>query len=303
MIISASRRTDIAAFYAEWLIRRLRAGYCMVPNPLNRNQVSRISLRPEDVDVIVFWTRNARPLMTYLDELDSRGYRYYFQYTIVGNPREIDPKSPPVATAIHTFCELSQRLGPNRVIWRYDPIVFTELTSPTFHREHFQRLAQSLRSRTARSVVSIVDMYRKIQRRMKELEGTPAAIQPCDEQELQKLMCDLAESARANGMDIVSCAEEIDLQSCGIRPGKCVDDGVIADAFGVDVPSKKDPTQRDACGCVVSRDIGMYESCLYGCQYCYATKSFAQSRVNFDAHDPNSPSLLGWHEPLKKAGE
>jgi hypothetical protein len=301
MIISASRRTDVAAFYAEWLIRRLRAGFCTVPNPLNRNQVSRISLRPEDVDVIVFWTRNARPLMTYLEELDSRGYRHYFQYTIVGNPREIDPKSPSVATAVQTFCELSERLGPSRMIWRYDPIVFTDLTPPAFHRANFQWIAESLRNRTRRSVVSIVDMYRKTESRMKNLEGTPAAVQPCDAGEFPSLMCDLAELARTNGMDIVSCAEEIDLRPFGIRPGKCVDDRVIAESFGLDVLGTKDPTQREACGCIVSRDVGMYESCLYGCQYCYATRSFSQSRVNFDRHDPDSPSLLGWHEPPKKA--
>ena len=177
-IISASRRTDIPAFYAEWMVHRLREGYCTVPNPFNRNQVSVISLRPEDVDVIVFWTRNPRPLMPYLEELDSRGYRYYFQFTILGYPREIDRKSPPVAAAVQTFRELSERLGPSRVIWRYDPIVFTGLTPPAFHRENFQRLAESLRDRTRRSVVSIVDMYRKTESRMRDLEGTPAAVQP-----------------------------------------------------------------------------------------------------------------------------
>ena len=220
MIISASRRTDIPAFYAEWLIRRLRAGYCTVPNPLNRNQVSRISLRPEDVDVIVFWTRNARPLMTYLEELDSRGYRYYFQYTIVGNPWEIDPKSPPVATAVQTFCELSEQLGPNRVIWRYDPIVFTDLTPPAFHRENFQRIAESLRNRTRRSVVSIVDMYRKTESRMKDLEGTPAAVRLCDCGEFQCLMRDLADLARINGMDIVRIRASLIVASwyCNWRP-------------------------------------------------------------------------------------
>ena len=150
MIISASRRTDIPAFYAEWMVRRLREGYCTVPNPFNRNQVSRISLRPEDVDAIVFWTRNPRPLMPYLDELDSRGYRYYFQFTILGYPREIDPKSPPAATAVEAFCELAERLGPRRVIWRYDPIVFTGITPPAFHQENFQRLAESLRGHTRR---------------------------------------------------------------------------------------------------------------------------------------------------------
>ena len=302
MIISASRRTDIPAFYAEWMLHRLRAGYCTVANPFNRNQVSRISLRPEDVDVIVFWTRNPRPLMRYIPELDSQGYRYYFQFTILGYPREIDPRSPSAEVAVQTFRELSEQLGPTRVIWRYDPIVFTALTPPTFHHENFQHLAESLRGYAHRSVISIVDMYRKTESRMRNLEGTPAAAQPCDAAEFQRLMCKLAELARVNGMDIVSCAEEIDLRPFGIRPGKCVDDRVIAEAFGVKVLKRKDPTQRKTCGCVVSRDIGMYESCLCGCQYCYATKNFDQAKANFDKHDPNSPSLLGWHEPLKEVG-
>jgi hypothetical protein len=295
--ISASRRTDIPAFYAEWMIRRIRAGYCTVANPLNRNQVSTISLRPEDVDAIVFWTRNPRPLMAYLEELDSRGYRYYFQYTIIGNPAEIDPKSPPVAAAVRTFGELSERIGPSRVIWRYDPIVFTALTTPEFHRDNFQHLAEALRNRTRRSVISIVDMYRKTQKRLKKLEGTRAAFEPCDQPQFEQLMRELAECAQTNGMDIVSCAEEINLRPFGIRPGKCVDDDLIAEAFGVNVLRTKDPAQRKACGCVVSCDIGMYDSCVFGCQYCYATKSFDQARINMEEHDPNSPSLLGWHEP------
>jgi hypothetical protein len=97
-------------------------------------------------------------------------------------------------------------------------------------------------------------------------------------------------------MEIVSCAEEVDLRPFGVLPGKCVDDRAIAEAFGVDVPATKDPTQRNACGCVVSRDIGMYESCLFGCQYCYATKDFDRAKANFESHDPGSPSLLGRHE-------
>ena len=297
MIISASRRTDIPAFYAEWMVRRLKEGYCTVANPFNRNQVSRIPLRPEDVDVIVFWTRNPRPLMPYLDELDSRGYRYYFQFTILGYPGEIDPKSPAADTAVEAFRELAERLGPKRVIWRYDPIVFTGITPPAFHQDNFQQLAESLRGHTCRVVVSIVDMYRKIEKRMKTLDGTPAAVRPWDAEDLAPLMRGLAKLAGENGMEIVSCAEEIDLRPFGILPGKCVDDQVIAETFGIDIPRTKDPTQRKACGCVVSRDIGMYESCLFGCQYCYATKSFDQAKANFDSHGPNSPSLLGWHEP------
>jgi hypothetical protein len=300
MIISASRRTDIPAFYAEWMVRRLKEGYCTVANPLNRNQVTRISLKPEDVDAIVFWTRNPRPLMAHLDELDSRGYRYYFQFTILGYPGELDPRCPPAATAAETFRELAERLGPQRVIWRYDPIVFTGITPRKFHEENFGRLAELLRGHTRRAVISIVDMYRKTEARLKELEGTAAAVRPCDVEDLAGLMRKLAKTAGENGIEIVSCAEEIDLRPFGILSGKCVDDRVIAEAFGIEVPKTKDPTQRAACGCVVSRDIGMYESCLFGCQYCYATKSFDQAAVNYKSHNPNSPSLLGWHEPPER---
>ncbi|MGA2068734.1 MAG: DUF1848 domain-containing protein [Thermoguttaceae bacterium] len=296
MIISASRRTDIPAFYAAWMVRRLREGYCTVANPYNRDQVTWVSLKPEDVDAIVFWTRNPRPLMPYLDELDSRGYRYYFQFTILGYPREIDAKSPAAATAVEAFRDLTDRLGPKRVTWRYDPIVFTGLTPPAFHQENFQRLAESLRGHTHRVVVSIVDMYRKIEKRLKKLEGTPAAVRTCDAEEFGPLMRRLAGLAGENAMEIVSCSEEVDLRPFGILPGKCVDNRVIAEAFGIEVPGTKDPSQRKACGCVASRDIGMYESCLFGCQYCYATKSFEQARLNFESHDPESPSMLGWHE-------
>lgn len=296
MIISASRRTDIPAFYAEWMANRIRAGFCTVPNPFNRHQVSRISLRPEDVDVIVFWTRNPRPLMSHLGELDNRGLRYYFQFTILGYPRELDPKSPSVAASVDIFKALSDRLGACRVIWRYDPLIFTSLTTAEFHSDNYSRLAEGLRGSTRRSVISVVDMYRKAERRLRSLDNGPAAVETPSLEETAPLLRELARVAAANGMEIVSCAEETDLTPFGIRPGKCVDDEVIREAFGLDVTRKKDSTQRPACGCVTSRDIGMYDSCLFGCQYCYATQSFERAREHFDQHDPTSPSLVGRYE-------
>ncbi len=122
MIISASRRTDIPAFYAEWFMQRIRAGYCTVPNPFNRGQVSTISLAPEDVDAIVFWTRFPRPLLPHLDELDRCGYRYYFQFTLLDYPRSLETHRPDVRQAVEAFRTLAERIGPERVIWRYDPI-------------------------------------------------------------------------------------------------------------------------------------------------------------------------------------
>ncbi len=291
MIISASRRTDLPALYANWLARRFREEYCTVPNPRNRKQIGRVSLKRQDVDAVVFWTRNPRPLMAYLDEFDARGYRYYFQYTVLGYPRQVDPRSPSIRVAVRTFRELSDRIGPDRVIWRYDPIVFTHLTTGSFHRGNFQQLAESLRGFTTRSVISIVDTYRKTKKRMQQFE-TITAGQSGEADELRKLLPEMAAVASANGMDIVSCAEPIDLQPYGIRPGKCVDDDLILRVFGVETSPRKDPAQREACGCVVSRDIGMYDSCIFGCQYCYATTDFAQAQFHRQQHDPQSSSLL-----------
>jgi len=299
MIISASRRTDIPAFYAEWFINRIRTGYCSVPNPFNRNQVSGISLLPADVKAIIFWTRNPRPLLPYLPELDQRGFRYYFQYTIMQNPRSIDPKSPPPDAAIKTFRELAERIGPARVIWRYDPIVFTSSTGVRFHQEAYARLADSLRGATTRSVISIMDVYKKAQKRLREAEAEGMKIEMREsaiQSAVAALVPFMVETARNSGMEIVSCAEDLDLGVYGVRPGKCIDDDLIERVLGIEVVKKKDPSQRKACGCVMSRDIGMYDSCLFGCRYCYATSSFERARLNHDTHDPKSPSLLGWYD-------
>jgi hypothetical protein len=299
MIISASRRTDIPAFYAPWLINRIRGGYCTVPNPFNRQQVSRISLKPEDVDVIVFWTRNPRPLFPYLKELDERGYRYYFQYTLMNNPRQIDPKSPPLAAAVSTFKELAQHVGPQRVIWRYDPLVFSPLTGVDFHLRQYEHIAAELNGSTRRSVISIMDDYPKANKRLQQMAETGAPVQHPDPHKdawFRGCIQGLLSSAAANGMEIYSCAEEVDLASLGVRPGKCVDDEFIYQTFGIQVGAKKDPNQRKLCGCVVSKDIGMYDSCLFGCQYCYATQSFDTAKKNHAGHQPDSPSLIGWYE-------
>jgi len=305
VIISASRRTDIPAFYPTWFLNRIKAGYCVVPNPFNHQLVNRVSLVLEDVDVVVFWTRNPRPLLKYLDELDARGYRYYFQYTLLDYPHMIDPYAPPLKSRIRTMYELAERVGPERVIWRYDPIVFSQATPVDFHRRAFEQIARALRGAAQRVVISILTPYAKIQKRLGEMSRQGAPLLPFDGSEswFGVLMEDLAVVADANGMEILSCASQLDLGGYGIRPGKCVDDDYIKRVFGVDVSQTKDPGQRKACGCVISKDIGMYDSCLFGCQYCYATSSFERSRENYAKHNSDSPSLLGWYADPPGVGE
>ncbi len=300
MIISASRRTDIPAFYARWLINRLRTGYCRVPNPFNPAQAAEISLRPEDVDVIVFWTRSPRPLFAHLDELDEKGYRYYFQYTLLDYPPLIEPFTPNAGRSQDMFRRLADRIGPERVIWRYDPILLSDATPADFHAEKFGRIAENLHGYTQRVVISFMDVYPKLRRRLKTLaeqgvrvwleDGSDGGRTFSREQILAAGQ--LAEIARQNGLEIVSCAEEIDLRPYGISPGKCIDGELIGRIFGLLVSGEKDPNQRKACGCAVSKDIGVYSTCLFGCQYCYATSSFSRASENYHHHNPESNSLI-----------
>lgn len=292
MIVSVSRRTDIPAFYSKWFLNRVRQGSCLVPNPFNRQQVTEIDLSPGQVDAFVFWTRNPRPLMPHLEELDARGYHYYFLFTLIGYPKRIDPGSPQTDTALKTFLELSERIGPDRVTWRYDPIVLSELTGPDFHRVNFHRIARELNGAVRRCIISFVRPYRKARSRLEA--AAPGSTAPVDFESppVRDLLFSLAEGASANGMEIFSCAGEEDFPPFGIHPSKCIDPELILKITGTlpDVP--KDPYQRKECGCAASKDIGMYDSCLFGCSYCYATSSHDRARENNARHNPESPSLI-----------
>ena len=293
MIISASRRTDIPAYYARWFIQRVRAGWCAVANPFNRQQSAVVSLRPEDVDVIAFWTRSPRPLLPYLDELDRRGLRYYFQVTLLANPPLLDPHSPRPAAVTPTLRQLAQRIGPDRLVWRYDPIILSDVSGVDFHLNAYAQLAGALRGLTRHSVISLLDDYTKTARRMRAAEAAGARLWRGEELSaaVERLLPRLAEIAQHNGMEIVSCAEPESLARFGIRPGRCIDPELIQRAFGLSLNLPKDPAQRPACGCAASKDIGAYDTCLTGCPYCYATQSFERARRSYLAHDPQAAAL------------
>ena len=290
MIISASRRTDIPAFYTPWFIHRVRAGWCRVPNPFNPGRVTEVSLKPEDVDILVFWTRYALPMMPHFKEMEERGYRFYFLYTLMANPREIDPGSPSLRSALTAFQRLADRIGPEKVIWRYDPIVLSSLTDADFHKRTFHYISGELEGYTPRCIMSAVNLYRKAKKRFME---RGVELRPSDGEEFGNLMRFMAGEARDRGMEIFSCAQTPDLDLFGVKHGKCVDDEYIERVFGVEVSHRKDPSQRKACRCVVSKDIGMYDTCLFGCLYCYATSRFEKAKENYRRHDPAAPSLIG----------
>lgn len=271
MIVSVSRRTDIPAFYTDWFMERLEAGFCAVANPFNPRQASHVPLRPEDVTVFVFWTKNARPLLPHLPRLSRLGYRFYFQYTVNGYGTPLEPGVPPLAECIRTFCELAEAIGPEKVIWRYDPIILSNWTDRTYHRQKFRDILGQLQTATQRITISLVDDYRQAAARLRRLQPSGLEVDWIKEAgEVAGLMEFIAEAAAAKGIAVYSCAETLDLGPFGIKPGQCIDGQLIEKLFGIRVNAAKDRSQRKECGCIVSKDIGSYGSCLHGCVYCYA---------------------------------
>lgn len=293
MIISASRRTDIPAFYSEWFFNRVREGFAVTRNPFNADQMAKWRLDPEAVDAIVFWTKDPAPMLGRLRELDERGFSYYFQFTLTPYGRDVEPGVRGKGAVADTFRRLAEAVGPERVIWRYDPIFLGDAHTEAWHAERFGGLADALRGCTERVVISFLDMdYRTVRRMGREgLRGGTA-------QEQDRLAGTLAGIARAAGLAMATCAEEVDLTRHGIERGCCVDAALIerisgGARAGCALRAAKDKNQRDACGCVESVDIGAYNTCAHGCAYCYANFNPGAIARNRARHDPASPVLLG----------
>lgn len=286
MILSVSRRTDIPNYYADWFINRIREGFLYVKNPMNDHQVSRIDLSPELVDCIVFWTKNPANLMKYLDELDR--YMYYFQFTITPYDKDMERNIPDKEKVIiPCFKELSERLGKERVIWRYDPIVFTDKYTEEFHLDAFGRMAESLSGYTEKCVISFVDLYRKNSAMLNKEEKKKS------DEELIQFAGKICKIAGENKMIMASCSEKIDLSGVGIEHNCCIDRGIIEKLIGCRLDVKKDKNQRPECGCVESVEVGKYNTCRNGCTYCYATYDSDSVKKSCAAYDPNSPLLCG----------
>ena len=286
MIISASRRTDIPAYYTPWLLERLKEGYALVRNPMNPRKVSRVSLEPEHVDAIVFWTKDPRPLLPRLGELKE--YMYYFQFTLNAYGRDVEPGLPAKEEVlVPAFQRLAEQIGPERVIWRYDPIFLSGAYTEEYHLRAFEALASRLAPYTKQCTISFLDIYRNTAKNMAglALQGFGAARQA----ELAKT---LAGVAGAYGLKIATCAEALDLESCGVGHARCIDAELIGRLVGCPISAPKDKNQRPACGCAESVDIGAYDTCPGGCRYCYANHRGAAPRQNMRACIPGAP-LLG----------
>ena len=330
VIISASRSTDIPAFYSKWFFNRLAKGYCLWYNPFNINQKMYISFAR--CRVIVFWTKDPSPIIPYLLELDKRGIHYYFQVTLNDYEKEgFEPNVPSVENRIETFKLLSSLIGKERVIWRFDPLIVTPQLTPRMLLTKIWHIGNELKGYTDKLVFSFVDVkaYRKVQNNL--VKETPyytkdnveqAEMTDAQRTEIVDGLVKLREIWKQDGwnLEMATCAEEVDLDKYGISHNRCIDGELMKRIFVDDkelvyylhtlkwpekdmfgevppIPQKpknvKDTGQRKICGCMVSKDIGMYNTCRHFCVYCYANTSREAVLKNKDKHSEESESIIG----------
>jgi len=286
MIISASRRTDIPAHYSDWMINRIKERYVYVRNPMNSHQVSKINLDPEVVDCIVFWSKNPEPMLDKIQHFNN--YAYYFQFTLNPYDNDIEIKLPPRKDIINTFKKLSDITGSQRIIWRYDPVLLNNRYTINYHIDQFMELARQLKGFTEKVTFSFIDFYKKITENIKS-----NYIKVITFEEKKIIAENFSKIAYENNFHIDTCAEDIELSQYNIGRARCVDDILIAKITGNNLSINKDKNQRYECGCVISTDIGEYNSCLNGCIYCYANNNQNIVVNNFKKHDILSPLLIG----------
>ena len=287
MIISASRRTDIPTYYSEWLYNRLREEYVLVRNPMNIHQVGKINLSPDVVDGIVLWTKNPIPMMDRLSEVEK--YNYYFQFTVTPYGQDVEPNVPSKDDVIiPAFQRLSRQIGRDRVIWRYDPILLNTTYTIEYHIDRFRAMTEKLSEYPEKCTVSFIDLYRNTTRNVQ-----PLGIQVETREQQIEILGRFSEIARKHGIYIDTCAEAIDQSRLMVAHACCIDKERFERLGQCKLSIKKDPNQREECGCIASIDIGAYNTCKNGCLYCYANYSNTTVNKNSDQHDPTSPLLFG----------
>ncbi len=316
IIISASRSTDIPTFYADWFVARWKAGYVKWINPFNGVPLY-VSFKK--ARVVVFWTKNPKPMFKHLEFLNEQVKNYYFQFSLNDYDKEgYEGKVPKLEQRIQTFKDLSDRIGKERVIWRFDPLLLTKEIDVKELLRRIENIGNQLYSYTNRLVFSFADIgiYKKVETNLKKenvpyIEFTKATMEEFAEG-LQKLN-------KKWNLELATCAEKFDLDKYSVSHNKCIDDDLMIKLFshdkdlmkflGVEIfgsnlfgeteirktKNLKDKGQRVACGCIISKDIGEYNTCPHECVYCYANTSKETAFKNWNLHkqNPNSETIKG----------
>ena len=313
MIISASRATDIPAFYGKWLLERMNRGYMTWKNPFN--QVKQY-ISFESARLFVFWTKNAKPFLKYLDEFDKKEINYYFQYTLNDYDEDkLEPNTQELNKRIETFKELSSRIGKEKVIWRFDPLILTKDISVTKLLKKIEGVGDKLNTYTDKFVFSYADIgiYKKVR---SNLTKHNIEFIEFDKEKKEEVAKGIARLNNNWGLKVATCCEDIDLEKNRIEHNKCIDDELLIKLFSNDKvlmeflgyeeeqqfdlfdagmktrPNLKDKGQRAVCGCIISKDIGEYNTCNHLCLYCYANTSPEIVSKNIKNHHYTNEGIL-----------
>ena len=295
MIINTGQRTDIPAFYAKWLINRIREGYVLVRNPYYPSLVTKFKLDPEVVDVLAFCTKNPRPMFPYLDELKPFGQFWYV--SITGFGKDYEPFVPPIDQVVEDFIYLSSVVGPKALGWRYTPIIVNQTYTKEYHIQTFEAIAAKLEGHTKLAVFGFLDLYPKLKKLHPELHD-------CDEKTKIEIAQAFASIAKKHGLELRLCSKEKWLAQYGIDVEGCMRIEDYERAIGARLEiMEKMQARKGYCACYLSNDIGAYNSCPHQCRYCYANGQIEEVRANVAAHDEQSPLLIGHLRPEDKVRE
>jgi len=285
MIINVGGRTDIVNYYTPWLLNRLSEGYAYSRNPFARENVYKLSLKPEDVDCLLFCSKNYQPILKHIGDIDEK-YNILCNYTITAYGKDIEPKVPSINQSIKTLKQLSDIVGSNKILWRYDPILLTEKYTIEKHLETFEYIAEKISPLVYRCIFSFVDMYKKVEENMPE-------IIPLTEEDKVKLLKGIGEISKRYNLYTQSCATNESYEKYNIHAAGCTTREILEQAHNVVYKNVKGTGIRENCHCIPSRDIGAYNSCLSECKYCYANRKPDIPKKVIKLHDEKSPLLLG----------
>ena len=286
MILNTGQRTDIPAFFSEWFVNRVNEGFVLVRNPYNPSAVTRFEIRPDLVDLIGFCTKNPKPLLPFVGELDKRGYGQFWQVTITPYGRDIEPGVPDKQECLETFKKLAELVGKERLVWRYDPIFLSQKYTQAFHARAFEKMATALCGCTDYCVISFIDLFPKVRRNFPEAREVGA-----DEQ--IALGKQLIEIAARYGITIRTCGEGNVLAAYGAETSGCMTPAIYERALGQPLVFPRFTPSRKECACYLSCDIGAYSTCQHFCRYCYANSNPQAIKQNVALHDPRSPFIIG----------
>ena len=285
MIINVGGRTDIVNYYTPWLLNRLEEGYAYSRNPFARENVYKLSLKPEDVDCLLFCSKNYKPILKHIGDIDEK-YNILCNYTITAYGKDIEPKVPPINQSIKTLKRLSDIVGVNKILWRYDPILLSEKYTLEKHLETCEYMPEKISPFVYRCIFSFVDMYKKVEENMPE-------IIPFTDEDKVKLLKGIGEISKKYNLYTQTCATNESYERYGIHAAGCTTREILEQAHNVVYKNVKGTGIRENCHCIPSRDIGAYNSCLSECKYCYANRKPDIPKKVIKMHNEKSPLLLG----------